>query len=208
MPTDDGRRVLECIRYVRDLMGDVAKMFHSAESILEKAGWEHLEEDAFAFKSGKLDNWDQWVAREAYRFFVRVGGKPSATLSYIAVHLGDIDEGGEDYYALPGEPVVACGCFVTKPSTPLKEVKENAVYRWWGRSHLYAVRYAGATWDGKTKQVPIEKIFDEKERRDARFLLRHASLGLPLVRIAGPEELKKLAIDPFLALVEESERSG
>src|SRR5437016_363242 len=85
MATKEGEKVLGAIVYVRKLMGEVSKMFRAAESLMEK-DWEAIDTPAFAFKSGHLDKSEQWVAREAYRFFMRNKTSKSdnpATLCYI-----------------------------------------------------------------------------------------------------------------------------
>jgi hypothetical protein len=171
-------------------------LFMDADRLMGERGWVSMSTTAPSGFSYSVNAPERWYARWAVRFYISVNmesGEPSIDrILFVSIHFTSDMEAG-----LPttvDEPLVSAGRLIyNKPMTSKVADRNHDYYmcKYWffGKPHN--------TLKGWRKTVGSK--FSENLQGSETFIV-------PLYRITSSEKLKKLVIDPLLAVQDKEKR--
>jgi len=161
-----------------------------SDRLMGERGWEPMHTTAPAGLSNSLNSPERWYARWAARFYMPTvsEGKDIAIewLLFVSIHFASDHDTNVD------EPVVSAGRLLYKEPMNVRTADQSYDY-WMCKAWFY----------GKSHRT-LEGWHQTGQPRRYENLKGSETFIVPLYSITSSEELKKLVIDPLLAVEEKA----
>jgi len=199
MLTEDGPKILEAIRYTRNLMEQVALLLQTSDKLLGEIGWECIHGNTTHYESSaSLLIPKHWIPKDAFRFYM-LADKSWNAIIVVSVLIDDVSEG----YSAFNEPLITAACLVNDRNISYDDVRKNGYHYWWARYH---------GWDSGDKNGKISEIghedLEEEQESEILYSVGRATFGYPLVAIKDANDLKAKIVDPLIDLAKKMEEGS
>jgi hypothetical protein len=185
----DGKKILEAVRQMKKIFGDISLLLREVDSIMEREEWlSKTGSTIWSYGSQSIYNPDRWMPNELFRFYWNK--EYPYYLVFVSILLdNDIEE---DYYTIE-EPLITAGFF----DYGGKKIDKNEWKKYWYARWYGYIDKEKRKNDGKPILVNPKKDWGE----DWHPFKSSYCFGLPLTSIKNYSDVENKIVKPLIELL-------